>query len=138
MQNEVNNQNVPRYIKFLCQLSAKQPPPVGYLVSIQSPVHFVYKSNETSIMKNPGIGHRFSDVRYRDICYIQALLCFVNLSGSQCSLYCPVLMEAITPPSIRRSVPVMKPACSPRRKAPASAISSEVPQRSAAEASTIC
>ena len=63
-------------------------------------------------------------VRYRGIYYIQTLLYSVSLSGSQCSLYCPVLMEAITPPSISRSVPVMKPACSPRRNAPAYASTS--------------
>ncbi len=88
MQNEVNNQNVPRYIKFLCQLSAKQPPPVGYLVSIQSPVHFVYKSNETSIMKNPGIGHRFSDVRYR--AFIMSRLFFILLTYRVFSEVCIV------------------------------------------------
>lgn len=41
-------------------------------------------------------------------------------------------MAAITPPSIRRSVPVINFACSPKRNAPASAISSEVPVRIAA------
>ena len=53
------------------------------------------------------------------------------------SLYFPVRIDAITPPSIRRSVPVINPACSPRRNAPASAISSDVPVRSAADASII-
>ena|GEM_PF-2563113 len=37
----------------------------------------------------------------------------------QPSLYSPVRIDAITPPSISRSVPVMKRACSPSRKAAA-------------------
>ncbi len=53
----------------------------------------------------------------------------------QPSLYSPVRIDAITPPSISKSVPVMKRACSPSRKAAASAISSLVPVRWAAEAS---
>ena len=53
----------------------------------------------------------------------------------QPSLYSPVRIDAITPPSISRSVPVMKRECSPSRKAAASAISSLVPVRWAAEAS---
>ena len=44
-------------------------------------------------------------------------------------------MAAMTPPSMSRSVPVMNLACSPSRKAAASAISSLVPVRWAAEAS---
>ena len=44
-------------------------------------------------------------------------------------------MAAMTPPSMSRSVPVMNLACSPSKKAAASAISSLVPVRWAAEAS---
>ena len=62
---------------------------------------------------------------------------FHELPPYRPSLYCPVRIAAMVPPSINRSVPVMNPACSPSRKAPASAISSEVPVRSAAEASII-
>ena len=51
------------------------------------------------------------------------------------SLNSPVRMLAMTPPSMSRSVPVMNLACSPSRKAAASAISSLVPVRRAAEAS---
>ena len=51
------------------------------------------------------------------------------------NLYSPVRMLAITPPSMSKSVPVMNFACSPSRKAAASAISSLVPVRLAAEAS---
>ena len=44
-------------------------------------------------------------------------------------------MAAMTPPSMSRSVPVINLACSPSKKAAASAISSLVPVRWAAEAS---
>ena len=44
-------------------------------------------------------------------------------------------MAAMTPPSMSRSVSVMNLACSPSKKAAASAISSLVPVRWAAEAS---
>ena len=49
--------------------------------------------------------------------------------------YSPVRIAAMTPPSMSKSVPVMKRACSPSRKAAESAISSLVPVRWAAEAS---
>ena len=44
-------------------------------------------------------------------------------------------MQAMTPPSTSKSVPVMKRACSPSRNAAASAISSLVATRLADEAS---
>src|SRR4051794_6635297 len=49
----------------------------------------------------------------------------------------PARRAAMTPPSMSRSVPVMKPASGPRRKAAAVATSSAVPTRPAAETSII-
>ena len=49
----------------------------------------------------------------------------------------PARSAAMTPPSMSRSLPVMKAASGPKRKAAADAISSVVPTRPAAEASII-
>ena len=57
--------------------------------------------------------------------------------GQRVSCHRPARRAAMTPPSMSRSVPVMKPASGPSRKAAAVATSSAVPTRPVAETSII-